>query len=231
LSLDDLTTVDSNTPMHTGEERREFQRLRLDTPIPAVFGSAAVWLVEIGILGARIRHAVSLSESRAELRFSSDEDEVMLRSEVVRTFDADRSKFPDGGSISALRFLAAIGDSGDHLRTMLARLVAAALEEHHESSATKIRLRQVDGDRTVRGADAQFVSWRLEEGGWKRRPVILPEQPSNGFTVARGEDADEMQRLCAVYEVSDEEGRRLIRMFAELSVSDALQIPPRHPRS
>ena len=41
------------------------------------------------------------------------------------------------------------------------------------------------------------------------------------------EDADEMQRLCSVYEASDDEGRRLIRLFAELSVSDALQIPPR----
>ena len=35
-----------------------------------------------------------------------------------------------------------------------------------------------------------------------------------------------MQRLCRVYEASDNEGRRLIRLFAELSVSDALEIPP-----
>ena len=41
------------------------------------------------------------------------------------------------------------------------------------------------------------------------------------------EDAAEMQRLCEVFEASDEEGRRLIRLFAELSVSDVLQIPPR----
>ena len=53
------------------------------------------------------------------------------------------------------------------------------------------------------------------------------EQPSVGFTVARGEDTAEMQRLCRVFEASEEEGRRLIRLFAELSVSDALEIPPR----
>jgi hypothetical protein len=75
--------------------------------------------------------------------------------------------------------------------------------------------------------DAQFLSFRFEHGGWKRRHVFLPEQPAIGFTVARGEDAEEMQRLCEVYEASDDEGRRLIRLFAELSVSDALQIPPR----
>ncbi|HEV2722122.1 MAG TPA: hypothetical protein VG323_19025, partial [Thermoanaerobaculia bacterium] len=62
---------------------------------------------------------------------------------------------------------------------------------------------------------------------WQRRRVFLPEQPSAGFTVARTEDSDEMQRLCNIYAASDEEGRRLIRLFAELSVSNALEIPPR----
>ena len=104
---------------------------------------------------------------------------------------------------------------------------SVAIEHRNESSATRLRIRTVDGDKTVRGVDAQFLSFRLDNGQWRRRHVFLPEQPAAGFTVARGEDADEMQRLCTVYEASDDEGRRLIRLFAELSVSDALQIPPR----
>lgn len=216
--------------MHTGEERREFQRLRLNTAIPATFGSNAVWLVEIGILGARIRHAHPLADDRGELRFASDGDEIVLRAAVVRTVDASPHEFPDGGSISALRFLAAVGESGDHLRTLLAQLVAAELARHHSATLHRARQSSVDGDRTVRGRDAHFVSFRLENGAWKKRPVFLPEQPSTGFTVARSEDAEEMQNLCAVYEASDDEGRRLIRMFAELSVSDALQIPPQEGR-
>jgi hypothetical protein len=150
-----------------------------------------------------------------------------MRCEVVRTFDADHSKYPDAGLMSGLRFLAAIGESGDHLRSMLADLVMRALDRRYDNSATRLRLRTVDGDKTVRGVDAQFLSYRLDSGAWRRRHVFLPEQPVTGFTVARGEDADEMQRLCDVYVASDEEGRRLIRLFAELSVSDALQIPPR----
>ena len=105
--------------------------------------------------------------------------------------------------------------------------LAQVLEQKYDSSATRLKiLRSIDGDKTVRGTDAHFLSYRYEDGAWRRRRVFLPEQPALGFTVARGEDADEMQRLCAVYEASDDEGRRLIRMFAELSVSDALQIPP-----
>jgi hypothetical protein len=60
--------------------------------------------------------------------------------------------------------------------------------------------------------------------------VFLPEQPQIGFTVARWSESEDIKRLCQVYEASDEEGRRLIRLFAELSVSDVLEIPPRVAR-
>jgi hypothetical protein len=209
-----------------GDERREFQRLRLETPISGTFGTVPVTIVEAGVLGARLRHDDAIG-AREELHFWFDSREIRMRCEVVRTFEADALRYPGGGLLSGLRFRAAIGDSGDHLRVMLAQLVSHALESRLDPSATRIRLRAVDGDRTVRGADAQFLTYRFDVGGWRKRNVFLPEQPAVGFTVARGEDPDEMQRLCEVYEASDEEGRRLIRLFAELSVSDALQIPPR----
>lgn len=211
-----------------GEERREFQRLRLQSSIPGTFGTTPVSVVEAGVLGARIQHAAPLETQRGELRFAFGANEIAMRCEVVRTTPADSAKYPDAGLLSGLRFVAAIGESGDHLRSMLAALVVRALEARYDDSATRLHIRSsVDGDRTVRGADAQFLSFRLENGAWRKRHVFLPEQPASGFTVARAEDVDEMQRLCAVYEASDDEGRRLIRLFAELSVSDVLQIPPR----
>jgi hypothetical protein len=200
-----------------GVERREFQRLRLNAPIPARFGDAEVTLVEVGILGARIEHVALPESARADLEFTFGGSVIHMRCEIVRTL----------GEMSGLRFLAAVGESGDHLRDMLSQLVVKAIEEHHDSSATRLRIRQVDGDKTVRGVDANFHSYHFEGGAWKRRPVLLPEQPPTGFTVPRGEDAEEMQRLCEVFEASDEEGRRLIRLFAELSVTGVLQIPPR----
>jgi len=208
------------------EERREFQRLRLETPVSGTFGTQPVTIVEVGVLGARMTHDQQLQE-RAELRFFSEAHEIAMRCETVRTLDADPARHGGAKLVSGVRFMAAVGDSGDHLREMLSQLVVRAIEHRGDSSATRLRIRRVDGDKTVRGADAQFVSFRFEHGTWRRRHVFLPEQPASGFTVARGEDAQEMQRLCTVYEASDDEGRRLIRLFAELSVSDALQIPPR----
>ena len=205
-----------------GVERREFQRLRLEWPIAGTFGDTPVTLVEIGILGGRVEHQSPFDGQYSELRFDFDGRRIEMRCEVVRTSGGE------GRFVSGLRFLSAVGASSDHLRHMLAQLVAGVLERKYDSSATRLQILRaaIDGDRTVRGTDAHFLSYRYEEGEWRRRRVFLPEQPALGFTVARGEDADEMQRLCAVYETSDDEGRRLIRLFAELSVSDALQIPP-----
>jgi len=202
------------------DERREFQRLLLSPATPATLGADEVAIVEIGVLGARVRHATPLSSDRGELRFESNGASVTMRCEVVRTLTHDELE-------SGLRFVAAIGDSGDRLRDMLADLVTRELEERRDATNAKFVRTPIDGDKTVRGKDAGFLCFRLEGNVWTKRRVFLPEQPSSGFTVARGEDGDEMQRLCSVYQASDEEGRRLIRLFAELSVSGALEIPPR----
>lgn len=220
-------------PAHA-EERREFQRLLLSPPIDATLGTLGVGIVEIGILGARVQHGQPVEEA-SELRFVWNDRRIALKCEIVRTVERE------GKLQSGIRFLAAIGDSGDHLREMLADMAVKALENRRAGGGQALTsvlpddgaeasgpvLHAVDGDQTVRGTDAAFLCYRLENGTWHRRRVFLPEQPASGFTVASGEDSEEIQRLCRVYAASDEEGRRLIRLFAELSVSDALQIPPR----
>jgi hypothetical protein len=210
--------------MEHPRERREFQRLTLNPPIPGTLGTAAVSILEVGVLGARVQHGAPFDAQKSELRFSHRDGDIALRCEVVRTSERT-DKYPGAGHESGLRFIAAVGQSGDRLREMLGELVTAELERRRDMSMHGIGP-AVDGDKTVRGKDAAYMSYRLEKSGWTKHRVFLPEQPQSGFTVARSTDTDEMQRLCAVYEASDEEGRRLIRLFAELSVSDALQIPP-----
>lgn len=199
------------------EERREFQRLLLDPPIPATLGATPVTIAEIGVLGARVLHDAPLSEEHGDLRFAWNGADITMKCSVVRA----------GETQSGVRFVAAIGDGGDRLRDMLAALVVRALESRRGGADGVTAASAIDGDRTVRGLDAAFLCYRLENGAWHRRRVFLPEQPASGFTVARSEDSEEIQHLCRVYAASDDEGRRLIRLFAELSVSNALEIPPR----
>jgi len=206
-------------------ERREFQRLRLDPPLPGTLGTTAVSILEVGVIGARVHHAEPFDQESGELRFSFDGDEIGLRCELVRTGTGANAKYPDSGYESGVRFVAAIEGSGDVLRKMLATLVTKELEKHQP---TLPHGQAIDGDKTVRGTQARYVCYRLESNlTWSRRAVFLPEQPSLGFTVARDVDHDEMERLCRVFLVSDEEGRRLIRLFAELSISEEMEIPPK----
>jgi hypothetical protein len=206
-----------------GEERRGFQRLLLDPPLPATLGASPVSVMEIGVLGARVLHGEPLVEEHADLHFSWNDAAISMKCSVVRTFEG---RDAHGGLQSGLHFLAAVEDSGDRLRAMLAELVVRALEKRRGDPGVQPSA-IIDGDTTIRGKDAAFLCYRLEDGTWHRRRVFLPEQPATGFTVARTEDSDEMQRLCDVYAAADDEGRRLIRLFAELSVSNALEIPPR----
>lgn len=206
-----------------GEERREFQRLHLDPPIEGTLGSAPVTILEVGVLGSRVRHESPLESEQADLRFQFNGIEVGMRCEVIRTLPSQSGS----GLESGLRFAAAIGESGDLLREMLGDLVTKALDQRREAPPANPNPVQVDGDKTVRGVDAGFVSYRFEKGLWRKRRVFLPEQPSTGFTVAKDEDMSEIHRLCRVFEASDEEGQRLIRLFAELSVCEKLDIPPR----
>ena len=201
-----------------GEERREFQRLRVDPPIEATLGSASVRIVEIGVLGARVEHGEAVKEEYPELRFRRGDADVTLRCEMVRSGDKE----------SAVRFLAAIGESGNHLRNLLAQLVAHEFEVRRSMPKNTIPTEAaVDGDKTVRTKDAGFLCYRLDNGHWSKHRAFLPEQPGSGFTVARWVESSEVKRLCQVYEAADAEGRRLIQLFAELSVSDELEIPPR----
>ena len=208
------------------DERREFQRLRLNLPLPATLGGSSVFIVEIGVLGARVRHASLLDFDTAELTFPSPSGEIALRCERVRTTRIASRSIEAIAHESGLRFIAAVGESGDRLRLLLTELVTQELTIRRSRPPVMTTDMSIDADRILRARDAGYLCYTLANGNWQKRRVLLPEQPTDGFTVARNEDTDEMQRLCAVFEAADSEGRRLIRMLAELGISEARNVPP-----
>lgn len=204
------------------EERREFQRLALDPPADARLDGQDVKLIEIGILGARIRHGFLLYGKKSGLlAFSWRGKSIELDCVVVRTS-------PGAGELqeSGLQFSRARGVSDELLREMLSEKVRPILEARR-SEPGSIPITDIDADVTIRPRDAGYFCYRLENGQWQKTRAFLPEQPSVGFTVARHEDSREIERLCRAYQSADAEGRRLIRLFAELSVSEAMHLPPR----
>ena len=63
----------------------------------------------------------------------------------------------------------------------------------------------------------------LPDHGERELIAALEAMPGpDGFTVAAYEDEDELASLCETYEAADAEGRRLIRLLAELSSRNAI---------
>jgi len=211
-------------------ERRALQRLPLAKPIRADLDGASVLVLDLGVLGALVEHDDQIETGQKRtLSFNWETKKVEVLCEVVRSMvkrvvsDGERKLVFHSG----LRFLEAEEGSDNILRRIIAahvtRIIAA-----QEANAQGIRERnRIDGDATItslgaakRAREDGYLSFRLGGDGWTKSRTLDREQPSDGFTVAAFEDTDQLQSLCRAYEGADEQGRQLIRMSAELSITD-----------
>ncbi|HEV7238591.1 MAG TPA: hypothetical protein VGQ36_05065 [Thermoanaerobaculia bacterium] len=208
-------------------DRREFQRLRLAKPILAMMDSSNALILDIGMAGAHIEHYGTTESGRQfDLTFRWQAQDVTFVCEVVRT-TVVRKPAGDGKSPlshTGVHFMKPVGNAAALLQDLIATFVgrilaaqranAAGEENHSTSDAILASLGDARRKRT-RG----YVSYRMRDSMWWRVPTDSPMQPEDGFTVAAWEDETELEALCRTYEQSDEEGRQLIRLVAELSVS------------
>jgi len=209
-------------------DRREFQRLRLAKPILALMDGQNALILDIGIGGAYIEHYGALppgAQFALLFRWQAQDVELLCevrRSRVVRSGGDNMSVV----SHSGVRFVQAVGESDARLNDMMATFIGRVLAAQRANasgepdSADSLQLSQLGGARRARTRG--WVSFRWSNGRWKREPAPSPKQPPDGFTVAAYEDEDEVATLCQSYEAADDEGRRLIRLLAELSARNAI---------
>jgi len=209
-------------------DRREFQRLRLAKPILALMDGQNALILDIGIAGAYIEHYGALPPgARFKLLFRWQRADVELlcevrRSRVVRSGGDNMSVV----SHSGVQFVEAIGDADARLNDMMATFVGRVLAAQRANASGKpeegeaLSLTQLGGARRARTRG--WVSFRLVDGTWRRTLAASASQPLDGFTVAAYEDEEELASLCESYEAADAEGRRLIRLLAELSARNAI---------
>lgn len=208
-------------------DRREFQRLRLAKPILALMDGQNALILDIGIGGAFVEHYGSLPRgARCNLLFRWMGEEVeyvcqVKRSDVVRAGG-------DGINIvshSGVRFVEPVGDSAILLNEMMATFVGRVLAAQRANAigrpeAETLSLSQIGGARRARSRG--YVTFHYYNGVWRREVTSSGKQPDDGFTVAAFEDDEELETLCRTYESADTEGRRLIRLLAQLSAHNAL---------
>jgi len=210
-------------------DRREFQRLRLAKPILAQLDSQSALILDIGVGGAFIEHYGVLEPgARFHLTFRWMGDDVEFIAEVIRSTEVRK---PGGDlqhvvSHTAVQFVEGMGDSENRLHDMMATFVGKVLAAQKSNasgdtadSAGERILAQLGEARRMRTRG--YVAYHFTDGSWHREPTESALQPLDGFTVAAYEDDEDLAQLCSAYETADEEGRRLIRLVAELSVLSA----------
>jgi len=71
-----------------------------------------------------------------------------------------------------------------------------------------------------------YICYHLENNTWKRKRTQDPGQPMEGFTISALEDKTQADLLCEAYQKSDREGRKMIQLFAQLSIMEGEGIEP-----
>lgn len=202
------------------EVKREFERVHFEHSLPAQLSGQPVRLLDLAIGGARLLGATRvIPASTHELRIDWEGQTIRLKCEVTRCVMLDLNSYDIG-----LRIVEAVGDSNRRMHHLIATFVLQAIDEQRANWEGKPPLGpyvhvEGKGDRYKR---CEFVN-----GEWKVSPTKRPEQPLGGFTVSAEVPPHLLNMLRETYEITDDEGRRLLRILAELSVNKAEGIPTR----
>ena len=211
------------------DDRREFQRIKLAKPILATMDGESALILDIGVAGAFLEHYGELRHGdRLTLSFRWRGEDVTFHCSVARTAVV-RTPGGDGASVvshTGVRFVEAVGNAQARLLDLMATFVGRVLAAQKDNARGDISdstgatvLAELGGARRMRTRG--FITFHLRNDIWWKVPSTSALQPEDGFTVAAFEDEEELEALCRAYERADDEGRRLIRLVAELSVLSA----------
>ena len=232
---------------------RRVQRVHLAQPLLARLGSAQVLLVDVSVFGARVEHNVPLAAGgRATLRFQWNDEDVVAPCRIVRSRLERFSVGEDGLTVyhSGLEFESLAEETRSRLKAMIAAFLTRALQEQKlnargvlpEHDPQKMPIFRFEGQLTADAKDKTvaapahlqvakiaratgYICYQLERNQWRRKRTHDPGQPLDGFTISAAEDHSQVELLCNAYLEADEAGRRMIQLFAQLSIADAEGAP------
>jgi hypothetical protein len=210
-------------------DRREFQRLKLLKPILGTLDGQGALILDIGVGGAFIEHyGQATPGDQFRLSFTWEGETVEFACEVRRSFVARLASDDTTVSHTGARFVEPIGDSEELLGRMMSAFVSRILEAQRANARGELGLSHGEAI-LARLGDAHrmrtrgYVTHSFADGRWTSVRGESPNQPEEGFTVAAFEDEEEISVLRQTYETADAEGRRLIRLIADLSAHSALR--------
>ncbi len=213
--------------MVADHERRRYGRIKLDEPLSALFGETRTKVIEISLVGFRVAHEGRLPVGeRRPLVVDWQGTSLDVGCSLVRSTLWRLAKAMGEQSIyhSGLRIVETSRQSFEGLRELIGERILRALEEQ-KANARGIPPLAAYMYQPEKGD--LFRRCELIDGVWRKTETIRTTQPPNGFTISAEVDPYHVDMLCETWENTTDEGRRLTRMLAELSVSKAEGIPTR----
>lgn len=205
--------------LHRPQERRRYGRVQLTPPLRGDFDVTHVTVVEMSVIGARIAHEGRLPRSGTHrLRITWKENTIEFECEVVRSTVIRLAKKAGESTLyeSGLRLTAAFGKSEDLLRELIADHVLQGINEQiaNARGVSPLSVTSYQSEKSGKYRRCEHI-----DGVWRKSDTTSPEQPENGFTISAEVDPYHVEMLCRTWEICDQAGRELTKVFAQLSVS------------
>jgi hypothetical protein len=222
------------------DDRRRVERVTFSEPHPARLAGQAARLLDLGMLGARIRHEQPIDAGAdVTLEFEYDGEAVSARGRVTRCDFQPVLSEARGERIfiTAIEFVSADPSSAAAVRRLIEDHVAQALEAQKANARGAVAALGADvpflrdsgrGGKIRRSEPTSYVSCRPgPDGTWRKTILARPIQPVDGFTVRLGDSEEEVDRLCRAWNEATPEVRKLIRLCAEMStLEEGETLPP-----
>lgn len=205
-------------------------------------------LVDISVLGARVELHVPLSAGAfTRLTFTWEQEEIAIECRIVRSRLERFSAGTDAITVyhAGLEFETMSADTKSRLKDMIGRYISRALDEQKLNArgmmpyhdADRMPIFRFGGQLSVDAKDKEiaasamlpiarvmkesgYICYALENNRWRRKRTHDPNQPDEGFTISAMEEHTQAELLCDAYVRSDNDGRRMIQLLAQLSIVD-----------
>ncbi len=209
------------------EVKRRFERIHFENPIAGHLNESPVRVLDLALGGARVlAHSRFTPGAAQQLRIEWDKRQILLNCTITRCVLQTLAQSANEKSVYdvGLRITETIGDAHIVMREMIAHFVLKALEEQ---KANWDGIPPVGPYVHLEGKSDNYKRCEFINGEWKISPTRRPEQPLTGFTISAEVAPHYVDMLCKTYQMTDDEGRRLTRILAELSISKAEGVPTR----
>jgi hypothetical protein len=178
-----------------------------------------VSVIDASVTGLRIAHdARIIPVPTRRIKVQWDDRTMEFGVAVARSRLFRLAQAPGEKSVyhSGIHILEGAGDSEKMLRELIAEHVMRALDEMKANARgipplVDYSVHSDKGDR--------FRRCEIVNGSWKKMDTNVREQPPEGFTVSADVDSQSIDKLCELYQSTNDEGRRLTKILAQLSIS------------